>query len=289
MLTTLETRQLAHLTLGVATASPAPGARQAHARGFGLEFDDYRRYQAGDDPRSIDWTVEARLRQLVVRVFRAEGHMRLHVLMDISGSMRVGTPSKLCAAARLAAALAYVAAARRDAVGLATFDDRVRTRLMPATGRLQLHRILETLTESRAMGPSAIDRALVSYAGTVRGPGLALVISDLLVPDHTYQGLRYLLYRGLTPAVIQVLADEDVRPPIDGRVEIVDAERPEDPPLVVDPAAARTYIQRVATLAKDVERFCTTQGLPYVQLRTSATFERMLEACVAAGLLGVYA
>src|SRR3977135_3167513 len=127
MLSAHEVRQLEHLTLAHGSAQSAAGSRHARPRGHGLEFRDYRHYQPGDDPRVIDWNVHARLGQLVVRVFRAEGQLRLHLLVDTSASMSVGAPSKLACAARLAAALAYVAVERRDAVGLATFDEEIRT------------------------------------------------------------------------------------------------------------------------------------------------------------------
>ena len=92
MLTPGEAVLLERLTFGGAvTALPtAAGVRRARGRGTGAEFHEYRRYQAGDDPRHVDWTVEARLRQLVVRVARADGHLRLHVLVDTSASMGVG-------------------------------------------------------------------------------------------------------------------------------------------------------------------------------------------------------
>ena len=95
MLAPAEALMLDRLTFGgAASALPATtGVRRARASGTGVEFHEYRRYQPGDDPRSIDWTVEARLRQLVVRVSRADGHLRLHVLIDTSASMSVGNPT----------------------------------------------------------------------------------------------------------------------------------------------------------------------------------------------------
>ena len=92
MLAPDEARLLDCLALGsggAAALASAAGVRRARTRGAGLEFHEYRHYQAGDDPRLIDWTVEARLDQLVVRVPRAEGDLRLHVLVDTSGSMSV--------------------------------------------------------------------------------------------------------------------------------------------------------------------------------------------------------
>ena len=289
MLTAHETRQLDRLALAASDAAPAAGSRHARTRGYGLEFEDYRHYQLGDDPRSIDWTVDARLRQLVVRVFRAEGHVRLHLLVDVSRSMTIGTPSKLLCATRLAAALSYVAVERRDAVALATFDDRIRTRVSAATGKPQLFRLLDLLGSTAAMGRSALDRALVNYATAVRGPGLAVVLSDFLTPDHTFEGLRYLQYRGLIPAVVQVLADEDIDPAIVDETEIRDVENPAARPLIVDAAAVRAYQERLDRLSRELRTFCRERGLPWLRVTASTAFGDVLRACVQAGILAQHA
>lgn len=285
MLTTHEAKQLDRLALAASTPAAAAGARQARARGFGLEFADYRHYQAGDDPRSIDWTVDARLRQLVVRVFRAEGHVRLHLLIDVSRSMTIGEPSKLACARKLAAALAYVAVEHRDAVGLATFDDALRTRVAPATGRAQLFRVLDLLDTAAVGGRSDLDGPLVTYATGARGPGLVVVLSDFLAAERTYEGLRYLLYRGLTPALVQVLADEDLDPSLANDTEITDVEDPSAPPLIVNASAVRGYQDRLAALSGELQQFCVSRGLPWCQVAASAAFDDVLKACLQAGLL----
>ena len=107
MLSVQESRQLDRLSIRAASsASPAAATslRQAAAAGHGLDFYDFRHYEPGDDPRRIDWTIAARHRQLVVRQFRAEGHVRLHLLVDVSRSMTLGAPSKRDCAVKLAAA-----------------------------------------------------------------------------------------------------------------------------------------------------------------------------------------
>ena len=126
------------------------GERLGAGTGSSLEFQDYRHYQPGDDLRSIDWTVDARLRQLVVRVFSAEGRLQLHLLVDISRSMTAGVPDKLQCAKKLAAALCYIAVARRDASGVATFDDTVRSYVGPAAGRAQMDRELAGRAQAAA-------------------------------------------------------------------------------------------------------------------------------------------
>lgn len=289
MLTADEARQLDRLALSPsrsAANASASGMRRARTRGLGIEFQEFRHYQPGDDPRSIDWTVEARLRQLVVRVTRGEGQLRLHLLLDVSGSMSLGTPAKLSAASRIAAALAYLAVEHRDAVGIATFTDTILAHLPPAAGRPQIFRIFETLAAAGAGGRSDMIRALVRYAGAARGAGLAVVISDFFQPAGSIEALQYLLYQGLTPAIVQVVAAEEIRPEIGEDVELYDVEEPSAATVIVDAAAAATYQRNVARATAELGEFCSRHGLPWVRVESSLSFERQLDACVRAGLVG---
>ncbi len=289
MLTAAEAGLLNRLTLASGSASAAAGARDARTRGQGLEFEDYRGYLPGDDPRSIDWTIHARLRQLFVRVFRAEGHLRLHLLVDASRSMSVGSPSKFQCAARLASALAYVAVERRDAVGMALFDGRIRTLMSPAPGRPHLFRLFNVLSHADADGGSDIDRALVSYATATRGPGIAVVISDYQSSAHIGEGLRYLLYRGLTPVVVQILADDELCPEVQGDVQLADAEDPLAPPFTVDASSVPDYVGRLSGIEHDLREFCRANGLAYIRVIASTPFGTLVRQCVAAGLLAPHA
>jgi uncharacterized protein (DUF58 family) len=288
MLSAEEARQLERFSLGASAASPAAtmaGLRFARARGFGVEFQDFRAYQPGDDPRSIDWNIEARLRQLVVRVFRAEGHIRLHLLVDVSASMALGTPSKLACAKKIAAALCYIAVSRRDDVGVAMFDETLRARVPPAPGRAQLFRIFDALGREEPAGRSAISRALVGYGSLVRGPGLVVVLSDFYDPAGCLDAIRYLAYRGLNPAVVQVVADDELQPDMTGPAELYDIEDSLAAPVVIDSDDVAAYQSRMAQLSAELEACAVSQGLPWLRVSSSAPFDLLLDACVQAGLV----
>jgi len=289
VLTADEARQLDRLALSPSRTAPnasATGLRRARTRGLGIEFQDYRHYQPGDDPRSIDWTVEARLQQLVVRVTRGEGQLRLHLLVDVSGSMLLGTHTKLHIASKMAAAQGYLAVEHRDAVGLATFTETIAAHLPPATGRPQIFRIFETLRSAQASGRSNLNRALMDYASGTRGGGLAVVLSDFFQPAGSLEGLQYMLYRGLTPAVVQVVAAEEIRPEIEEDVELHDVEEPSAAPVIVDAAAVATYQRNVEHTTAQLGEFCSRHGLPWARVESSVSFENQLDACVRAGLIG---
>ena len=288
MLTAQEVLVLERIVFGAFGASSSPcaaGSRAVRARGFGLEFRDFRRYQPGDDPRHIDWTIQARLRQLVVREFRADGHLRVHLIVDTSASMATGTPDKLSCARTLAALLSFVAARRGDALGIATFDQTVRKVLEPAGGRAQWRRVLDALQSVEATGSSATNRALIDYGSMMPGPGLAVVISDFFDEQGVLEGLQYLAHRRLMPAVIQVVAPEELDPDIDDDAELVDVERPGARAVAVDRRAVARYKERLARHANELAEFCATHDMAWTRVSSSMPFAGLLRACIDAGLL----
>ena len=255
------------------------------ARGFGLEFHDFRHYQPGDDPRYIDWTVEARLRQTVVKQFRAEGHLRVHLLLDTSRSMSAGTPDKLSCAKKIAALLSYVAVKHGDALGVATFDSTVRNVLPPAGGRLQWSRVLDVVQAAQSAGMSSTNRALVDYGSAVTGPGLAVIISDFFDEHGAFEGLYYLAHRRLMPALIQVVAPQELKPEIGDEAELLDLEQPGRNAVVVDRRAVDRYKEQVARHSNELAEFCAAHDMAWTRVSSSMTFEDLLRTCVDAGLL----
>jgi uncharacterized protein (DUF58 family) len=287
MLTADELRQLDRLTFGNTSASPATdlaGGRVGRIRGFSTEFQDFRQYQPGDDPRSIEWTVYGRLGQLVTRTYRTSAQLRVHLLVDVSASMSLGVPDKLSCATKVAALLCYAALRTRDAVGLATFRGTIAESFALSDSRSQLFRIFAALSGLTASGRSAIGASLMDYSGLVRGPGLVVVISDFFDPRGALDGLRSLQYRRLTPAIAQIVSDDELDPSVRGDVELVDIETSEAGPLVADAASITEYKAALARHQSVLRDFCDRHGLPSLQIRSSSPFPAMLHACSRAGL-----
>jgi uncharacterized protein (DUF58 family) len=279
VLTAADIARLDRLALGTTAAhatTAAAGLRHARARGYGLEVSDHRPYQPGDDPRQIDWNADARLRQLSVRVLQAEGTAHLHVALDSSLSM---TP-KWAWAARLAAALTYVAIVRRDIAGLSTFADRVQAHTPAARGRRQLHTLMQQLARTRPSGRSEFSGSLSEIGLRVRPPSFVVVISDFFASDYGVNGLDALAARGLNPALVQVLADEEVRPSVADGSRLTDLESSEQAIANLD-----RYRARFARMTDALPTHCRTAGVPFVQLPESVGFERALDQLVRAAIL----
>jgi len=113
------------------------GIHRSPYHGFSVEFTEYRQYTSGDDPRYIDWQLYARSDKLYIKKFEDETNLRCHLLVDHSRSMGYGSGdyTKSQYAGTLAATLAYFLSTQGDAVGLATFDDRIRQHMAPRRRR----------------------------------------------------------------------------------------------------------------------------------------------------------
>ncbi len=279
MLTAEDTARLDRLTLGTAVthaAASTAGLRHARARGYGLEISDHRPYRAGDDPRQIDWNAEARLRQLAVRVLEAEGQAHVHVALDTSRSMA----PKFAYAAKLAAAMTYVAIARRDIAGLSLFNDSLHTHLPAARGRAHLHQALAQLDSAAPAGGSDLERVFVEVAHRVRPPAFVVVISDFYSAGFGLAGVDAMARRNLDPAVVQVVTDDEAEPKIADGSRLTDVEIPGSAT-----ANVTRYQQRFAQMTSDIAAHCRAHGMPYVQLRSSMSFDRALDALIQAAVI----
>jgi uncharacterized protein (DUF58 family) len=159
------------------------GGHLSRFRGRGMEFDESRVYQPGDDPRNMDWRVTARAGTPHVKLFREERERPVWLLVDQGASMRFGTrvAFKSVIAARVAALLGWSAVDRMDRVGGLVFDEARHLERRPAARTAGLLPLLERLSESTVPGGrgyGSLADAGVHLARLVRPGSLVAVISD---------------------------------------------------------------------------------------------------------------
>src|SRR5437870_3283862 len=113
-------------------------------KGTGIAFDEVRAYQPGDDARTIDWNVTARMGQPFIKRFIEERELTVLLLVDVSGSNEFGSRARLKreVAAELAAVLAFSAVSNNDRVGLVQFSDRVERFVPPRKGTTHVLRVI---------------------------------------------------------------------------------------------------------------------------------------------------
>ncbi len=187
------------------------GLHRSPRRGFSVEFAEHRMYQAGDEPRYVDWKLLGRKDRLYVKQFEEETNLRAMVVLDSSRSMDwSGDPgarlTKFDYARRLAAALALVLLRQRDATGLVMFDDTVRATLPPRVSRAHWMRIAAALGNATPGRMTAAAPALQGVVERLRRRGLVVFVSDLLLDQApALHALKFLRHRGHSVLVLHVL------------------------------------------------------------------------------------
>jgi len=176
------------------------GDERSSLRGSGLEYSDVREYQAGDDPRTIEWNITARSDRPYVRESLPDRGLDAWLLVDITRSLDWGTARclKRQLALEFSAVVGQLLIGRGNRVGALLFDDRVRSIIPPSAGRtalLQLIARMERVSESPADGPTDLGRALTEAGRLIRRPSMMVLISDFMTPGGWQQPLSALAIR----------------------------------------------------------------------------------------------
>ncbi len=159
------------------------GAYQSVFRGQGIEFDEVREYMPGDDVRSIDWNVTARMGHPFVKRFAEERELTILFLVDISGSQAFGSCERTKAevAAELTCLLALSAVKNQDKVGMILFSDRIVKSIPPRKGRTAVMRLVrEVLAAEETRHGTDIAEALRFLNRVQKRKAVVLVISDFM-------------------------------------------------------------------------------------------------------------
>lgn len=171
------------------------GAYVSHFKGRGMEFDESRPYQPGDDPRNIDWRVTARSSEAYTKLFREERERPVLVVADLRGNMHFATQGcfKSVNASRVAALISWAAHHRGDRLGGLIFGDTSHRELRPRLGRLAALRYLHELVDhkdwpdaaddsvsSDELAGTALTQAMAALRRVTRPGSLVVVISDFL-------------------------------------------------------------------------------------------------------------
>lgn len=162
------------------------GEYQSSFKGGGLDFEDYREYQHGDETRFIDWNVTARKDHPYIRTFREERELSLILAIDVSGSSLYGSRhlSKRELAAELAAVLAFSANINGDKTGLLLFANEPLLYLPPAKGSKHILRIIREILAADPEDPrTSIPAACHFLLHTVKRKALVFLISDFFAHD----------------------------------------------------------------------------------------------------------
>lgn len=256
------------------------GEYESVFKGRGMEFDEVREYQPGDDVRSIDWNVTARADKPFIKKFREERELTVIFLVDLSASGSFGSmkQTKNELAAEICALLAFAAIKNNDKVGLIAFTDQVEQFIPPGKGARHVLRVIrEILTFRPSRTGTDIARAL-DYLGRVQARrAVVFLISDFQAESFE-KPLRVLARRHDLIAVSLADARESKLPGI-GPVELEDAETGE---LVLIDAASAEIRKRYEALALaragELAEMLRAMGIDQIQIETGKPYVRDMTA-----------
>ncbi len=256
-------------------------------KGRGMAFSEVREYQPGDDVRSIDWNVTARLNKPYIKVFEEERELTVMLLVDVSGSRNFGTISQLKRdmTAEIAATLAFSTIENNDKVGVLFFSDKIEKFIPAKKGKSHvLHIIRELLSFEPDSSGTDISRALEYFTNAQKRRCTAFLISDCMDSAFLSAPERKVVAHPLMIAgnrhdinIIQIYDRRDAEMPDVGLIKIKDAETGER--LWADtsvPAVREQYAARWNGQQQTLARLVTHTGTRIISLRTDEDYVKGL-------------
>ncbi|UCC73671.1 MAG: DUF58 domain-containing protein [Gemmatimonadota bacterium] len=201
------------------------GEYQSVFKGKGMEFAEVREYAPGDDFRTIDWNVSARMGHPYVKEYTEERELTVLFAVDLSGSAQFGTRGRFKAevAAEIAAVIAMAAIKNNDRVGLLLFTDRIEQFVPPKKGRRHALRLIRDLLAFEPSGRGTDLSEALDYAGRIlRHRAIIFLISDFL--DTGFEKPLKVISRRHDVVAITVSDPRERELPDVGFLELFDAE-----------------------------------------------------------------
>ncbi len=259
------------------------GGYRSVFRGQGIEFAEVREYQQGDDFRTIDWNVSARMGHPFVKTFHEERELTLLLIVDQSGSLRFGRPyTKAALAVEVAAVLALAAARQDDRVGAVLFSDRVEATIKPAKGRAHALRVIRDLLAfaPRGRGTNLAD-ALRFATKLLRHRAVVVVLSDFRAEGWEEPLARLARRHEVVAVTIDDPREQEF--PDAGWVEVEDAETDQRVLLDTGHAGTRERVRiAAAQLLQARARKLVQAGVDTVPLHTHEPYGPPLRRAFAA-------
>ena len=252
-------------------------------KGRGMAFSEVREYQYGDDVRSIDWNVTARLAHPYVKIFEEERELTVMLLVDVSGSGRFGTHSQFKEelAAEVAATLAFSAIANNDKVGVLLFSDRIEKFIPPKKGRSHILRIIRELITFRPQSNGTdISLALGYFSNVIKKRCTTFLLSDFY--DSGYSEALKLAAGKHDLVALRLVDRREEHMENLGLVKFYDPESTQTLWVDTGSAAVRRAVDaRAAAHTREVEETMRRYGIEMATMHTGEDFVKPLRALFA--------
>ncbi|MEM7386396.1 MAG: DUF58 domain-containing protein [Verrucomicrobiota bacterium] len=256
------------------------GSYHSVFKGQGMNFEEVREYQAGDEIRTIDWNVTARFSEPYVKQFTEERQLLVLIVVDLSASGNFGSSesSKREVAAEVAATLALSATRNSDRVGLILFSEDIELFIPPSKGRSHVLRIIrEVLYRKPKHKGTDLAQALEYLHRVVRNRSIAFVLSDFMAPDFTQE--LSLVRRRHDLVAIRIEDPLEKELPDIGRVVLQDEETGEQMEIDTSNKAVReAHARRISEQDDQLNRLWSQHGIDALSLQTNEDCYRGLQS-----------
>lgn len=243
-------------------------------KGRGMEFLEVRPYYPGDDVRTIDWNVTARMGTPYVKKFAEERELTLMILLDASSSLDFGTRGKIKRelAAEIGGVLAYCSLRNNDKVGLTVFTDRIEAFIPPAKGITHVLRIIREILYFEPEGKTTDLKLALEYISEVMVKRCILfIISDFLTTG--YEKTLLVINKRHDTIPIRILDPIEIEFPETGVIELEDPET--GMRSVVDTSAPwfiSTFTAKCKDLINQTPIFFRSSGIDHIDIRTNKSY-----------------
>lgn len=250
------------------------GEYQSVFKGHGVEFAEVREYAAGDDYRTIDWNVSARMGHPYVKKYAEERELTVLFAVDMSGSEQFGTRGRFKGevAAEVAAVIAMAAIRNNDRVGLLLFTDRVEKFVPPKKGRRHALRLIRDLLAFEPVGRGTDLAVALDYLGRVlRHRAIVFFISDFL--DSGFERSLKVVSRRHDLVAVTVSDPREYKLPAVGLLELSDAETNKRVTLDSSSRFVREQFEYLASEHQTkLRRLLRRLSLDQIEIRTDRSY-----------------
>lgn len=251
------------------------GAYRSAFKGRGMEFEEVRDYQEGDDVRSIDWNVTARMSRPFVKSFREERDLTVMLLIDVSASTRFGSVAtfKSDLIAEISALIAFSAIKNNDKIGMILFSEGIEKYVPPAKGSRHVLRLIREILAFQAEGRQTNLEAAFHFLGHVQPrSAVCFLLSDFICPQNYAHQLALTAKRhDLIALVIQ--DPHETSFPSMGLIHLTDLETGKE--MLID-SSSDTFQKHFVANTKEREIFYRSlfiqNGVGLVEIQTDQPY-----------------
>lgn len=268
------------------------GRHQSPYKGFSVEFAEHRQYVQGDDLRNMDWRIYGKSDRYYIKQYIEETNLRCTVLLDASASMKYTGDhaikqdgkrlSKFEYGRHMAAILSYMLVQQQDAVGLVTFDSKMRKHIPARSRASQVRMILEELVSTDPGQDTDLGEIFDDIAERIPRRGLVIIISDMFGDiESILKALHHFKYRKHEVLLFHTMAEEELSFPFESFTDFKDLE----PPGVryqLDPKSIKAeYLDQVRAFIKELQTGCGQMDIDYIPMNTMEPYDVALSNYLA--------